>query len=96
MGLMDNLKTTREPADVVEMELLNHCVCHGTSFLAASEFEEDHALTVHPSSIYADMWYLGVVSSGVYPYRDSEYFPTQDLAQEALDNRTWTQRMDTQ
>jgi hypothetical protein len=96
MGLMDNLKTTREPTDVVEMELLNHCVCHGTSFLAASEFEEDHALAVHPSSIYADMWYLGVVESGVYPYRDSEYFPTQEGAAEALDGRTWTQRMDTQ
>ncbi len=95
MGLLDNLKTTRESADVVEAELLNHCVCHGTSFLAASEFEEDHALLVHPSEIYVDMWYLGVVESGVPPYRDSEYFPTQEGAQEALDNHNWTQRMDT-
>jgi len=95
MGLMDNLKTSRPPADVVEMELLNHCVCHGTSFLAAAEFEEDHELRVHPSAVHAGMWYLGVVSSGVYPYRDSEYFPTEELAQEALDNRTWTQRMNT-
>ncbi len=95
MALMDNLKMSRSPTDVVEMELLNHCVCHGTSFLAASEFEEDHALCVHPSEAYDGMWYLGVVEHDMPAYRDSEYFPSEEASQEALDNRTWTQRMDT-
>ncbi len=94
MGLMDNLKTSRPPADVTEIELLNHCACHTTSFLAAAEFEEDHALRVHPSEIHAGMWYLGVVEVDVPVYRDSEYFPTEEEAQAALNDHTWTQRMD--
>lgn len=94
MGVLEHMKYTREPTDLVERELISHCLVHGTSFLAASEFEEDHALRVHPSEIHAGMWYLGVVEVDVPVYRDSEYFPNEEEAQAALNDHTWTQRMD--
>jgi hypothetical protein len=91
---LENLGMTRPPADLFEMELLNHCVCHKTSFLAAAEFEEDHELRAYSSAAHEGMWYLGVVEDGVPPYRDSQYFPTEEAAREALLNRNWEQRMD--
>ena len=91
---LENLGMTREPADLFEMELLNHCICHKTSFLAAAEFEEDHELLAHPSSLHEGQWFLGVIEEDVPPYRDSQYFPNEEAAQEALLNRSWEQRMD--
>ena len=83
---LDKIKVTRQPADLVEQELLNHCICHKTSFLCAARLEEDRQLVVCKTS----SWYLGVY--GVT--RDSQYFGTEVEAQEVLDNRSWEQRMD--
>ena len=92
MGLMNNLKTTRPPADVVEMEFLNHCLCHGTSFLSAKLLEEDRVLQVCQNAAGI---YLGYMADTGPASRDSaEYFPSREAAQEALDNHDWTQRMD--
>lgn len=88
---LEHIKLTREPADIVERELLNHCVCHKTSFLSAKLLEEEHQLTVCQS---AAGFYLGCWDEQGPVSRDSEYFPTAAAAQEALDNRTWTQRLD--
>ena len=88
---LDNMRYTREPADVLEQELLNHCACHKTSYLAAKTLEEDHALTVCQSGAG---FYLGCWDESGPVSRDSEYFPTSEAAQEALDNRSWEQRLD--
>lgn len=90
MGIMNNLKTTRPTADVEEMEFLNHCICHGTSFLAAKLHEEDHTLKVYQDT---RGFYLGCWDGGL-DLRDSEYFPNREAAQAALDNHSWTQRLD--
>ncbi len=91
MSALTNITTTRRPADLLEEELLQHCVCHKTSFLAASTLEEDHALAVHQNG---SGFYLGCTSEWRPGFRDSEYFATQEVAQAALDNRSWAQRMD--
>lgn len=86
------MRLSREPEDLVEQELLNHCLCHRTSFLCAKLLEEDHPLQVLSTPAG---WYLGVWPVGGEPYsRDSEYFPTQEEAQEALNHHAWTQRLD--
>jgi hypothetical protein len=92
MGCLENMKANRQPADLVEAELLNHCVVHRTSFLCASRFEEDRVLRVHRSGAG---WYLGVVEDTGEPVsRDSQYFFNQAAAEAALKERTWIQRMD--
>ena len=92
MGLMDSLKTTRKPVDIVEMELLNHCLCHGTSFLSAKLLEEDHVLQVCQD---ATGIYLGYMDDTGPISRDSdEYFPNLGAAGIALANHDWVQRMD--
>jgi len=83
---LDKIRVTRQPKDLLEHELLNHCVCHKTSFLAAKILEEDHELSVCRTSAY----FIGVYAVS----RDSQYFATEKEAQEALDNRSWEQRMD--
>lgn len=96
MSALTNITTTRPSKDVLEEELLNHCVCHKTSFLCASQREEDRELQVLTSTgCWVRRWYIGAVAEGSRPAtRDSQYFPTQETAQEALDNRSWIQRMD--
>ncbi len=91
MSAMENIRLTREPEDILERTLLNHCITHKVSFLAAKFEAEDHPLTVCQSGagFYVGCWNQeGPVS------RDSEYFPTREAAQEALDNRSWEQRLD--
>ena len=92
MSALQNMTVTRQPADVVEMELLNHCICHKTSFLCAKILESDRRLKAYQSG---GRWYLGVINEDGSPYsRDSQYFPSEEAAQEALDNRQWEQRLD--
>ena len=92
MTALANMTVTREPADVYERELINHCVCHKTSFLCAKMLESDRELKVHQSGAG---WYIGVKDEDGTPVsRDSEYFPSEAAAQEALDNRQWEQRLD--
>ena len=89
---LDEIKLSRPPVDLVEQELLNHCICHKTSFLCAAQLEEEYQLKVHSSGAG---WYLGVVDERRGPVsRDSEYFPSAEDAQKALDNRSWEQRLD--
>lgn len=94
MGCCDSVALSREPADAFEKEMLNHCLSHRTSFLCATLLEEEHGLEVCQSEAG---FYLGVVDfeTGEPLSRDSrDYYPTSEAAQEALINRTWTQRLD--
>ncbi len=92
MSALTNMTLTRPPLDLLETEILNHCIAHRTSFLCAAVLEEDRELKVHQS---AGGWYIGVVEdTGDPSSRDSQYFPTQGAAQAALDARNWEQRMD--
>lgn len=91
MGCLDTIRTTREPQDLYEQELLNHCVCHKTSFLAAKTLEEDHELKVYQSGAG---FYLGAWDESGPVSRDSDYYPTREAAQAALDSHTWIQRLD--
>jgi hypothetical protein len=94
MGALDKMKLSRGPTDTWERELLVHCVPHRTSFLAAKHEgqEEDHDLEVLQNG---GRWYLGTIDEAGIPLsRDSEYFPTEEEAKEALRNYSWTQRMD--
>ena len=92
MSALTKMRYTRELQDALERELINHCVCHRTSYLCAAVLEEDHELKVHQSG---GGWYIGVISDTGEPLsRDSEYFPLEVTAQEALDNRSWEQRLD--
>jgi hypothetical protein len=93
MSYLSGMRYTREPEDLLERELINHCVSHKTSFLSAKLLEEEHQLKVCQSNAG---FYLGCWD----PYtmepisRDSQYFPTQLAALEALESRCWEQRMD--
>ncbi len=91
MDALSLITYTREPKDLLERELLNHCICHKTSYLAAKCLEEEHRLTVCQSD---EGFYLGCWNKMVPVSRDSEYFLTAEAAQEALDNRSWEQRLD--
>lgn len=92
MSALTNMTTVRQPVDLLETEILHHCVAHKTSFLCVTMMEEDRKLKVHQSE---EGWYIGVVEdTGESLSRDSQYFPTQEVAQEALNNRHWEQRLD--
>lgn len=91
MGCLDTMLFTREPEDLLEKELVNHCVSHKTSFLAAKLLEEEHQLAVHQSPAG---FYLGSADRRGPISRDSQYFPSADAAEAALDGRCWKQRMD--
>lgn len=94
MGCCDSVKLSRPPRDAYEREMLNHCLSHRTSYLSAVLLEEEHALTVCQSGAG---FYIGCndAETGEPISRDSQdYYPTREAAQEALVNRTWTQRLD--
>jgi len=91
MSALDNIRLTREPVDILEKGMLNHCVCHKISYLAAMILEEEHELTVCQSDAG---FYLGCQDDSGPVSRDSGYYPTAEAAQEALDNRSWEQRLD--
>lgn len=92
MGCITSIRLTRPPSDLLEAELFNHAITHRTSFLCARWLEEEHPLQVLQTPAG---WYLGVWPEGDEPYsRDSQYFPTKEAAEQALEQRTWTQRLD--
>ena len=94
MGVMNNLKVSRQPAHVEEMEMLNHAISHEMSFQAQQYADKEISIAVHWSG--RGLYYLGAVDSLGNPVaRDSaEYWGTWNEAQAALDNHSWTQRMD--
>lgn len=91
-NLMENLKFD-EPVDVRDKLLLNHTIVHGTSFLAAKILEEEHdQIICHSGAGY----YIGAndEETGEPVARDSvEYWPTREEAEEALKDKSWTQRL---
>lgn len=91
MGCLETMSFTRPPQDLLEKELVNHCITHKTSFLAAKILEEDHPLTVCQSGAG---YYLGCWDEQGPVSRDSQYYPTKEAAQADLDGRCWEQRMD--
>lgn len=90
MGLLKNLKVAGEP-DTLDLGLLNHSITHGTSFLAAKILEEDHDQVVCQS---AAGYFIGAWDDEGCVARDSvEYWTDKSAAQEALKNKSWTQRL---
>ncbi len=87
-----HLKYSREPT-LEDKILLSHTLVHMTSFQYLKAFGMDRPLVVLSN---ADGWYIGALDGVRLPAsRDSEeYYPSEQEAQEALDNQSWTQRMD--
>lgn len=93
LQLLANLKVFGNPT-IEDMALISHCVAHRTSFLAAKILQEDHEISVCQSGAG---YYVGAndAKTGEPVARDSmEYWPTQAEAQLALDERSWTQRLE--
>ena len=88
-----HLKYTREP-NLSDKVLLSHTLVHMTSFQALKFLEQDRPLSVIPT---AGAWFIGAINisdaAGEF-VRDSEYFSSEQKAQEALANQSWTQSLD--
>jgi hypothetical protein len=93
MGCLELIRVSRIPNGTLELELLNHCICHRTSYLAAILLEEDRPLQICHSPAG---FYIGcTLPTGEPLSRDSqEYWQEEAHAARALEERNWTQRMD--
>ncbi len=77
--------------DLEQKCMLNHCITHGSSFLAVTILGEDVASEVCSS---ARGFYIGCTDDQGPVARDSaEYWTTCIEAQKALDDHEWTQRL---
>lgn len=72
------------------LSLAAHCARNRISFLAAQWLQREFPLTVCQSNAG---FYLGCEDDEGPVARDSEYFPTREAAQAALDSGEWCQRM---
>ena len=86
-----HLKYSREPT-LRDKILLSHTLVHMTSFQALRFLEQDRPLSVMPAT---GAWFIGATQGDEEDFvRDSEYFPSEQEAQEAFTNQSWTQRLD--
>lgn len=94
MGVMDNLKLTREPKDLMEMEMLNHAIAHELSFLSQQDGPLAGCLVLEVCQSAAG-YYLGCQHKEFPVFHDSvEYWATREEAQAAMNNHSWTQKLD--
>lgn len=98
MSTLGKYNISRAPVDFFEKEMIGHCMVHRTSFICAKYLEEERVLKVCRSGAG---YYLGCVAGieddipGEPLSRDSqEYYHTYEDALHALEERTWTQRLD--
>ena len=85
---------SREPKTDGEVQALKECFENRVSYLAHKYLKEKHRLQVCESGAG---FYVGATdqNTGEPVSRDSqEYYQTEEEAQFALDNRTWTQRLE--